>query len=322
MKKIGIDGFLIGIVVAIFLAYFFPQAGLMQKPFSLEDVAEIGIALIFFFYGLKLSFTDLKSGLSNWRMHLVIQITTFIYFPLLLLALKPFFLSEHAQQIWLGIFFLSALPSAVSSAVVLVSVAGGNVPAAIFNASLSSLMGIFITPLWVGLVISTTGQPIETSDITTKLVMQVLLPAVLGLLLHNLFGACVIARQNQLKRFDQSVLLTIIYISFCKSFDKHIFNNFQWWELVLLAVGMVVLFFSIRGMVYIVSRILNFNTADRITVLFCGSKKSLMHGTVMAKVLFPASASLGIIVLPLMIYHALQIILSSIIAQRLARKQK
>lgn len=321
MKKLGIDGFLIGIVTAVALAYFFPQAGLMREPFSLETVAEIGITLIFFFYGLKLSFGELKSGLSNWKMHLVIQFTTFIYFPLLLLALKPFFFGEHAQQLWLGIFFLSTLPSAVSSAVVMVSIAGGNIPAAIFNASISSMAGIFITPLWVGLIITTTGQSADTSVIAMQLALQVLLPAILGLLLHeSRFGSWANARKNDLKYFDQSVLLLVIYISFCKSFQAHIFSNFQWWELLLLAVGMVALFFSVRGVVYIISRILKFNESDTITVLFCGSKKSLMHGTVMSKVLFPASASLGIIVLPLMLYHAFQIILSGIIARRIARK--
>ncbi|HEY0261715.1 MAG TPA: bile acid:sodium symporter family protein [Chitinophagales bacterium] len=322
MKKTGIDGFLFGILVAIMFAYFFPQAGLMQKPFSLETVADIGITIVFLFYGLKLNFDDLKNGVSNWRMHLVIQFTTFIYFPLLLLCLKPFFASEHAKEIWLGIFYLSALPSTVASAVVMVGIAGGNVAAAIFNASLSSFIGIFITPLWVGLVVAASSQTADTSGIITKLGLQVLLPVVLGLLLNKRFGAWANKHKSRLKYIDQSTILLVIYISFCHSFSSHIFSDFRWWELLLLGVGMIALFFSTMALVFLVSKPFGFNLKDRITVLFCGSKKSLIHGTVMSKVLLPAAAPVGIILLPLMLYHALQLILSSVIAQRIAKIEK
>ena len=322
MKKIGLDGFLLGILSVITFAYFFPQFGLMTKPFSLETVADIGITIVFFFYGLKLNFHDLRNGLANWKMHIVIQFTTFVYFPLLLLALKPFFVSEHAREIWLGAFYLAALPSTVTSAVVMVGIAGGNVAAAIFNATLSSFLGIFITPLWVGLVVATSSQTADTSGIITKLGIQVLLPVVLGLLLNKRFGVWANKNKGQLKYIDQGTILLVIYISFCHSFSSHIFSDFKWTEILLLGVGMIALFFSTMAIVYIISIPLGFGLKDRITVLFCGSKKSLVHGTVMSKVLLPQSLPIGIVLLPLMLYHALQLILSSIIAERISKIEK
>lgn len=321
MKKIGIDGFLVGILSAVVLALFFPALGLMQQPFSLSAVIDIGVTAVFFFYGLKLNVGDLKKGLSNWKMHLVIQFTTFIYFPVLLLLLKPLF-GESAQDIWLGIFYLAALPSTVSSAVVMVSMAGGNIPAAIFNASLSALIGLFITPLWVGSVMVTSASNADTSQIAAKLALQVLLPVVIGLLLNKHFGTWANQQKLRLRYFDQSVILLVIYSSFSHSFSERIFSGMRWSEIILLSVGMIALFFCTMGMVYLVSRLFGFSLYDRITVLFCGSKKSLIHGTVMAKVLFPASAPLGIILMPLMLYHAFQLILSSMLAQRFAKVEK
>lgn len=322
MNKIGIDGFLLGILGVITLAYFFPQLGLMKEPFSLQAVADVGVTVVFFFYGLKLNIQELKNGLANWKMHVIVQLTCFVYFPLLILLLKPLFVGGQLEEIWLGVFYLAALPSTVSSSVVMISIAGGNIPAGIFNATLSSFAGIFITPLWVGLIVTSSSETLDTSNIVLKLGLQVLLPVTLGLLLNKRFGAWANKHKLRLKYIDQVTILLVIYISFCQSFSSHIFAHFSWTSILLLGAGMVALFFSTMGMVYFVSRLLGFSLKDKITVLFCGSKKSLIHGTVMSKVLFPASFPVGVILLPLMLYHALQLILSSIIAQRLAKIEK
>ena len=319
-KRFGIDGFLLAIVAMIGLAYLFPSVGVAEKPVSLGEVANYGISVIFLFYGMRLSLQKLKSGLANWRMHLVVQSTTFILFPLLALAIKPLFGAEN-KELWLAIFYLSALPSTVSSSVVMVSIAGGNMPAAIFNASVSSLAGVFITPLWMSLFLSADGNGANTSDIILKLMLQVLLPVVLGMLLNRRFGTFAETHKKRLRYFDQTIILLIIYTSFCHSFTEHIFARYSALNLLLLALGMAALFFTMFFLLTGISRLLRFSREDRITVLFCGSKKSLVHGTVMVKVLFPASPNTGIILLPLMMYHALQLIFAGLIAQRMARQQ-
>lgn len=306
----------------ILLAYFLPQPGLVKEPVSLEEVAGVGVSFIFLFYGMRLSVEKLKAGLANWRMHIIVQLTTFLFFPLIVLAARPLFVSNGFELLWLGVFFLAALPSTVSSSVVMVSIAKGNIPAAIFNASISSLIGVVVTPLWVGLFIASATGDFDVTDIMIKLVFQVLLPVFIGISLNSRFGGIAEKYKKQLKYFDQAIILTIIYTSFCKSFSEHLFAGFSTLELFGLAAGMMALFFVVFLCVGLLSRLFGFSAEDRITVLFCGSKKSLVHGTVMSKVLFQHSTITGIVLLPLMLYHALQLIAASIIAQGMARRKE
>lgn len=322
LKRFGIDGFLIAIIVVIILAYFFPGPGIVEEPISLEEIAGYGLSVVFFFYGLKLNLKKLRSQLSNWRMHIIVHLSTFVLFPLLALAIKPAF-SQDDTMLWLGIFYLCALPSTVSSSVVMVSIAGGNIPAAIFNASLSTLAGIFITPLWMlPLLENQPGGELDSSAIVLKLSLQVLAPVILGIFLNKYGSAFVEKYKTQLRVFDQTVIITIIYAAFCHAFYSNAFAGFSWMLLFLLAAGMSALFFLVYFLIGIVCKRLGFNQPDRISVLFCGSKKSLVHGTVMSKVLFPASMPVSVLLLPLMLYHALQIIFVSIIAQKIAHSSK
>jgi sodium/bile acid cotransporter 7 len=322
LSEAGFDGFLLMIGTMILLAYFLPEPGMVKEPISLEEIANLGVSLIFFFYGLRLSVDKLKAGLVNWKMHIVVQLTTFLFFPLIVLAFRPLFINTDFELLWLGIFFLAALPSTVSSSVVMVSIAKGNIPAAIFNSSISSLIGVVVTPLWVGLFIASATGDFDVTQVFIKLIIQVLLPVIIGISLNSRFGNIAEKYKKQLKYFDQAVILSIIYTSFCKSFSEHIFEGFITLELVGLAVGMMTLFFVVFLCVGLLSRLFGFSDEDRITVLFCGSKKSLVHGTVMSKVLFQHSTITGIILLPLMLYHALQLIAASIIAQSMARRKE
>ena len=319
LSRLGIDGFLFAIIAMVILASLFPGPGVAKEPIPLEEIANYGVSVIFLFYGLRLSPEKMKAGLANWKMHLVIQLTTFVLFPLLILLIKPLF-GEGIYPLWLGVFFLAALPSTVSSSVVMVSIAKGNMPAAIFNASLSSMLGIFITPLWTGLFISGDTGGFDTSAIVLKLCLQVLLPVIIGLLLHRYLGSFAERHKKTLKLFDQSVILLIIYTSFCKSFAEHLFDGLGLTRILLLAAGMMGLFLLVFITMNALSRLLHFSREDRVTVVFCGSKKSLVHGTVMSKVLFPDSTISGMIILPLMLYHALQLIAASIIAQKMGRE--
>jgi sodium/bile acid cotransporter 7 len=318
--RIGLDWFMLALIGMIVLAYLFPQFGVDREPVSLGDVANYGVSLIFFFYGLRLSPEKLKAGLSSWRLHVVVQLSTFVFFPLLILPLHTFFEGGDKELLWLGTFYLAALPSTVSSSVVMVSIAGGNIPAAIFNASISSLLGIFITPLWMGLFLTTSTEGFDIWSVMGKLVLQVLLPVVLGIVLHRYWGGFAERNKKQLRIFDQSIILLIVYTSFCESFARKMFSGYSLKDLLTLGIAMVALFFLVYGITQGISRLLGFNHEDRITAIFCGSKKSLVHGTVMSKVLFPNANVVGIILLPIMIYHALQLLIASIIAQATARK--
>src|SRR5690625_5085415 len=145
-----LDGFLVSILVVVVLAYFFPGLAAEESSFPIDASSTAGITLIFFFYGLELSPEKIRSGLSNWKLHLLVQSSTFVLFPLIHLLFNPLVQNEYGETIWLAFLFLAVLPSTVSTSVVMVSIARGNLPAAIFNASISGLIGIAVTPLWMG----------------------------------------------------------------------------------------------------------------------------------------------------------------------------
>jgi len=318
LARAGINTFFFLLLFTILLAYLFPEWGASKGGFTIDKLTYYGVSLIFFFYGIKISPSTLKIGLSNWKLHLLIQSTTFIIFPVLILILYGFFGIE-GDLFWLGTFYLAALPSTVSSSVVMVSIAGGNLPAAIFNASISSIIGIVITPLWMGLFLSAENANFELFNTVWKLVQQIFIPVVIGFILHKWLINWVQKYLKLLKNFDQLVILLIVFSAFSQSFGG---NMFEGQNILTLGFFMLLLFCFMAGGMYLLGRWLSFERGDRITVLFCGSKKSLVQGAVMGKILFPDPVVFGVVLLPLMLYHTLQLILGSALAERMALSRK
>ncbi|MBK5191836.1 MAG: bile acid:sodium symporter [Flavobacteriaceae bacterium] len=309
-------GFIIALFVAILLAYLFPTA-LSDLP--LKQITNIGIGLIFFFYGLKLAPSELKLGFLNYRSHILIQLTTFVVFPLLTLLFIPFFDGGLQSRLWLAILFLGALPSTVSSAVIMVAIARGNLPTAIFNATISGLIGIVATPLWLSIFMMKSGE-FEILDILLKLFLQVLLPLIIGLLLQPYLGKMARFHSSKLSLFDKSVIVLIVFNSFSNSFTSNLFDTIKVLDLLKLFGIVLVLFFLIYGLIGYVCKLMDFGLKDTITAKFCGSQKSLIHGTVMVKIIFGNSASLGLFLLPIMFYHILQLLLISIFAENYRKR--
>lgn len=317
LKRYGLDPFIVALFGAIFAAWLAPGWGAERENWSPAEAAGWGVGVIFFFYGLRLSGEQLRVGLRNIRLHVVVQTTTFVLFPVLTLGVMACVDVQADYYLWLGIFFLASLPSTVSSSVVLVSMAGGNVPAAIFNASISSLLGVFLTPLWMSLFLTAANGANSLREVIVSLVFQVLVPVGAGMLLHRRWGSFAERNRRWLNLFDQAVIIAIVYTSFCESFARRMFDTVSWTQLAILTLGMIVLFFAVYGLVELLCRRLRFDRGDRIVALFCGSKKSLVHGTVMSKVLVADHTLTGILLLPIMIYHAMQLVVVGIIARRL-----
>lgn len=318
--KLKIDSFVLAIIAAILIAYLFPDWGSKDSPIPLDAIGSIGISLIFLFYGLKLSPEKIKMGLKNWKLHVLVQATTFIIFPLTILLFRPFIPSENGEFIWLSFLFLAALPSTVSSSVVMVSMARGNVPAAIFNASISGLIGIGITPLWMGFFLENASSEFELGSIYLKLLTEILVPVVIGIALQKYGSKYAMRYAKELSTFDKSVILLIIYKSFAESFEGNVFTSVDVMDLLFIGITTTLLFYAIYYLTGILSQKLKFSLEDQITAQFCGTKKSLVHGTVFSKILFPASMPTGIILLPLMLFHASQIFIVSIMASKLAKR--
>ncbi len=319
LSRAGLDWFLLALLGVVALAYWQPSLGSKASPVPWHLITTVGVALVFFFYGLKLNLDKLREGMRNWKLPVVVQLATFGLFPALALLAKPFF-GASGEPLWQSVFFLCALPSTVSTSVVMVSIAGGNLPAAIFNASLSSLLGIVLTPLLTSLFLHTGTGGGQLWGLALELLWQVVLPVGAGLALNSYFGALVDRHKAALRYFDQCTILLIVFTAFCESFAEGIFSRFEPADILKLSLGMMGLYLLAFALIWSLGRALGFSRADNIVAVFCGSKKSLVHGSVMASLLFPGSAATGLLLLPLMLYHALQIILASSMAQYLGRQ--
>lgn len=321
LKKLRVDSFVIAIIISIVIAYFFPQLGASDSPVPMNLISSLGISFIFFFYGLSLSSQALRDGLKNWKLHVSVQASTFVLFPLLILPLFPLVKDTSYELFWLAFLFMAALPSTVSSSVVMVSMAKGNLPGAIFNASISGIIGIILTPLWMLPFIKQTDVTFDFSSIYIQLITEIIIPLILGLSLRRFLSAWASKNKRRLNKFDKLIILLIIYKSFVQSFEDNIFSSVSFLEMaamVGLVLGLFVLVYFLTGWI---GKLLKFNHGDQITNQFCGTKKSLVHGTVFSKALFGQTNIVGIILLPLMLYHAFQILIISVIATKKAKEQ-
>jgi solute carrier family 10 (sodium/bile acid cotransporter), member 7 len=320
MKKYLPDWFISGLFLMILVAWLIPGIGMDLKPVHLGQVIDIGVVLIFFFYGLKLDPARLKAGMSNWKMHVAIQLTTFLIFPLLILPFYPLLKGTNLEMFWMGMFFLAALPSTVSSSVVMVSIAGGNIPGAIFNASISGIIGIVMTPFWMGLFLTSHSTGFDFSHVLIQLITQIIVPVVAGLLLHRFFVHWVNRHLPKLAAFDKIIILLIVYESFSRSFMSGIFSSVSWLALGGLFLVVILLFFIVLNFTGLLANKMSFTREDRITLQFAGTKKSLVHGSVFASVLFSGISGAGIFLLPIMIYHSFQLFYISILARKMSKQ--
>lgn len=310
------DWFLLGMVGATFLAWAFPGPGASGGWMHPELATKAGVALIFFLHGLTLSFAALRAGALNWRLHVLVQSCTFLLFPLIGLALNAAFSGRIAFELALGLFFLCALPSTVSSSVAMTAVAHGNVAGAVFNATLSSLIGIVLTPLWVAWVMKTTGETQPLGPVMVDLLQWLVLPLAVGQALRPWLGTWAQRHKSRISLVDRLTILMLVYTSFCDSFKQGVWSGHGAGQIGLVSLVCMALFAVVMVMTSVASRALGFTREDRIAAMFCGSKKTLASGVPMAKLIFGAHPGIGLILLPIMIYHPLQLIICGLLAQR------
>lgn len=311
-----LNGFISVLLFGILVAWFLPQG---PEVLPLKAITDIGIGFIFFFYGLKLSPEEFKAGLYNFKVHILIQLTTFVVFPLLALAFLPFFEAGTSSELWLALFFLGALPSTVSASIVMVSLARGNLPTAIFNASLSGLIGIVATPLWMSLFMAASSD-FDFGAVVQKLLIQIILPLVIGLFLQKFFGDFARKNSKKISFFDKCVIVLIVYSSFSSAFSSQLFTSVGPEDLLKLFAIVTVMFFFVYSGLGWISKMVGFKVEDEIAAKFCGTKKSLVHGSVMVKVIFGNSAANALFLLPIMIYHILQLLVIAAFAEKYRKR--
>lgn len=317
-----IDGFVLIMLAAIAVALAAPELGTGDGPLHLGLVTSLGVALVFFLHGAALSRDKLVAGAKHWRLHTFVQVFTYVVFPLIGAALMFGLRDQLPADLLLGVFFLCALPSTVSSSVAMTSMARGNVPGAIFNATISGLIGMALTPLLMGLVISASGASMPLGKALTGVALQLLLPFALGQLARPVIGAWLGRHKAITSKIDRGVIVLIVYSSFCDATAEGLWHQYSWQTIAAVMGLAAVLLFAILATTTFVARRLGFAIEDEITAVFCGSKKSLANGIPMAKILFAGHPALGLLVLPLMVYHQLQLIVCSVMASRYANREQ
>ncbi|WP_409160185.1 bile acid:sodium symporter family protein [Pectobacterium sp. B2J-2] len=317
LQRLRIDKFLLVLILVVVTASILPAQGIAKVFF--ENLTTAAIALLFFMHGAKLSREAITAGMGHWRLHLVVFASTFILFPLLGIGMSLLSPVVLTPTLYLGFLYLCALPATVQSAIAYTSMAGGNVAAAICSASASSILGVFLSPILVGLLMHTQGGETDTLHAIGSIIMQLMVPFVIGHLSRPLIAGWVARHRKLINITDRSSILLVVYVAFSEAVVQGIWGQINGWSLLAVVGCSMVLLAIVLVVNTLAARKLGFNTADEITIVFCGSKKSLANGIPMANVLFPAAA-VGAMVLPLMIFHQIQLMVCAALAQRYAKR--
>lgn len=309
------DNFTLILIGVVLLATFFPAHGSGATFFNW--LTNFAIALLFFMHGAKLSRQAIIAGAMHWRLHLLVFVCTFLMFPLLGWAVKPVLLPLLGMPLYIGVLYLCALPGTVQSAIAFTSIARGNVPAAVCSASASSLIGIVLTPVLLKVLLDADAGTAGTLDAIIHISVQLLLPFAVGHFMRPWIGAWIDKNQKWLKNVDQSSILLVVFTAFSESVIGGLWSAVPIAALINLTIICLVLLAIVLVLTTFLARRLGFNHEDEITIVFCGSKKSLATGVPMAQVLFSATA-IGPALLPLMIFHQIQLMACAFLANRYA----
>lgn len=310
----GLDPLIVLIVAAVIIAIVLPARGWFADAFAVAT--NLAIALLFYLYGARLSTREALSGLTHWRLHLTILATTFLIYPLIGIALRPVLTPFITEDLYRGILFLTLVPSTVQSSVAFTSIAKGNVAGAIVAASASSLVGVFATPLLVMLLMSQgSGVSIDT-QVFIDIAVLLLLPFVLGQITRRWVMG--IAANKATKIVDRGSIAMVVYSAFSAGMVAGVWSSVKGWEILFLVVFSALLVVAMLWLTRVGATKLGFNVKDTRAIEFAGTKKSLATGLPMASVIFGAS-SLGLLILPLMIFHQVQLMICSWLAARYAK---
>lgn len=314
------NGFLLALILAVAAAFVFPKGGARGGWLNADYMNNGGIALILFMQGLSLAFDKIRSGAGNWRLHGVIQGFTFVVFPLVGLLLDrivPGIWTTMPRAVRDGFLFLCVLPSTISTSVVLTAVARGNTAGALFNAAASNILGVVVTPFLVHLLMKGTGQ--EQGDfgpLLLKITLLTLLPFSLGMMLRPFVREWAERSRKWFTRISNGVIVFIVYSAFCDSVKEDVWHRHGVSVTLLSVLVVVLLFAGISWLVYGTCLALKMSREDRIAAYFCSVKKTLAMGVPLAALIFGHGAELPLILLPVMLYHPLQLFVNGVLAAR------
>ena len=300
--------FLIGLMLAVSLAWLRPEPGAAGGILQSQWTTRLGVVLIFFFQGLTLSLSVLRMGALQWRLHLFVQITTFLMIPLLAVAMVTIAADMISEELRLGLIFLAVLPTTIATSVAYTAMTEGNVAGAVFNSTLANMAGVFITPLWIGIWLQAGGETLPLGKLFLDISLMLLAPLLLGQLVRPLVSQRVDRYKKGLSTTGSLIILYIVYVAFSNSWQQDIWSA-QGTEATLIAVGgAVLLFVAAIGLTIAGIRLIGFEHGNAMAALFCAPQKTLAAGAPMANLIFAGHPGLGLILLPILFYHPLQLL--------------
>jgi sodium/bile acid cotransporter 7 len=315
-----LDWFPPALAAAVGLAWIAPGPGAHGGLLHPEIANKVGVALIFLLSGVALPFSALRAGTARWPLHLLVQTMTFVGFPLVGLAVFVLGEDRLGLDVRLGFVYLCALPSTVSSAVALTAAAGGDVAVAGLYDSLSSILGGVVTQLWLSQVLTAGLAPLPLGRVVLDLVEWLILPLALGQLCRPLLGAWAARHKRRLAVLDRLIILFLVYASFCDAVAGGIWSRYGLAAVAIVLVGSAAILVLALWSMLAATRALGLARGERIAAVFIGATKSLAAGVPMAQLIFGSDPALGMILLPIMLYHPLQLIACGALASRWARE--
>ncbi len=312
LKLLALDRFTILLFVMVILASIVPIAGQAAHYFSL--LTTTAIAILFFLHGAKLSPDAVRAGILHWKLHSIIFLFTFAFFPVLGVLSRPILEPLLGQTLYWGFLFLCFLPSTVQSSIAFTSMANGNVAGAVYSASFSNLVGMFVTPILVGIfILGPHTQQYDSSTAILKIALFLFLPFILGQCLRPWIYPKMQAYPNLIKNFDQWSILLVVYGAFSSAVVGGLWKLVDGTTFLLLLLVCVLLLAMVMLLAYGLPKYLGFDSADQKTIFFCASKKTLASGIPMAQILF-IGLPVGMLLLPIMIFHQIQLMVCGILA--------
>jgi sodium/bile acid cotransporter 7 len=307
------DVLITALVAAAIIASFIPVSGRAAE--WLNTLTQASVALIFFLHGARLRPQLVMNGFANWRLHLTILACSFCLFPLLALPISALVPTWLSTDLYIGFVFLCILPSTIQSSISFTSIAGGNVPAAVCAASTSNMLGVVATPLLAMLLLSKKGD-IDAQAIESTM-LQLLAPFALGQLLQHWIGDMVRGHPKLVGFTERASIVAMAYLAFSNAIVSDAWTQLNAGDFMVMLLLVFLLLTFVLTATRLISRVLGFSREDEITIMFCGSKKSMGSGLPMANIIFTGQA-LGAIVLPMMVYHQIQLILCAVLARTYA----
>lgn len=321
LASYGVDRFMLLLLGTIATAVILPDLGRTDGLLHLDLFATYGIGFVFFLRGLTLAPGGLLSGLANWRLHLAVQGTLFLAFPMIIGIVIHITGGIIGSAVCTGLFFLAALPGAPNTPAIMTALANGNTAGAIVSGTLSMFLGVLVTPLWMDWYLAGSGLALNLEDVFFRMAMMIILPLLLGQAMRTLLRSEVKQALSGLRWLDQLTLVALVMNSFADSVHDEVWRDTGVLALLALVVLCMTLVVVMAAVAVLAASYLGLGRADTVAAVFCGTKKSLGDGLRMADIMFAGSPVIGVVILPVMIFHFMQLLLSALFARFLSRNE-